>query len=223
MLKRIFVTQRFAAVAWAVMVFTIGWTVMNILMEALICRPIEMNWNPYTPGGKCGDQVTVFASIGIIDIVKECCILVLLIPMIWRLTLIFASVRLYNVLYLDFTDVSYSAVEANIYAVVEPGVAIIVSCSPILRPLFDNVFGRQVSSNAKSGSSEKGQHKVALETFGRSNREFKRRREIATTDGFTAMDNDTIEEIQLSDLGSQDSRRNLQIEATKQSESKKIA
>ncbi|KAK7946936.1 uncharacterized protein PG986_011257 [Apiospora aurea] len=167
MLKRIFVTQQFALAARAVMVFTAAWTVMTILVGIFICRPVEMNWNPYTPGGICGDQLAAFASVGIVDIVNEVSILALPIPMIWRLqmplrykgalfcvfgagilTSVFAAARLYNVIHLDFTDVSYSAVDANVYATVEPGVAIIVSCSPILRPLFDKVFGHKASSSS---------------------------------------------------------------------------
>ncbi|KAK8037649.1 hypothetical protein PG991_000995 [Apiospora marii] len=168
MLQRIFITPAFALAAKAVMAFSVAWTILTILMGMLICQPVEMNWNPFTPGGRCGNQLAGFVAVGIIDVVNEFCILLLPMPMVWWLqmplrykaavfcmfgvgvlTLIFAAVRVYEMAHVDFTDVSYAAIDATIYADVEPGVAIIVSCSPILRPLFDRVFGRATPTDPK--------------------------------------------------------------------------
>ncbi|KAK8067622.1 hypothetical protein PG996_006734 [Apiospora saccharicola] len=189
MLNRIFATPKFAIAAKVVMTFTLAWTILVILMGLLICHPVQMNWNPYTPGGSCGDQVLGFVSVGIVDIVNELCILILPMPMVWRLrmplryraalfcmfgagilTLLCATVRVYELIHIDYTDVTYTANDATILANVESGVAIIVSCSPILRPLFDRVFGRS------SSTDDSPRHKFSLRTFGRSNRERKLRK-----------------------------------------------
>ncbi|KAK7980162.1 phosphoglycerate mutase-like protein [Apiospora arundinis] len=209
----------FAIAANVVMAFTIGWALMTILMGLLICHPVEMNWNPFTPGGKCGDQVAAFGAVGIIDMVNELAILTLPIPMVLQLrmpfrykaalfcvfgagvlTLVFAAVRLYTVMNVDFTDMSYSAVNTTTYSAVEPAIAIIVSCSPTLRPVFDRVFGRVLSTFSKSRSSEqagtdegKNRNDVTLVTFGRGNRKpsnKNKRKEIVTTKGFTVMMDD---------------------------------
>ncbi|KAK7972527.1 hypothetical protein PG988_006661 [Apiospora saccharicola] len=200
MLQRIFITPKFTIAARFVMAFNIAWTILTMSMGMLICQPIQMNWNPFTPGGHCGDQVAAFVWIGIIDVINEFCILLLPVPMVWRLqmplrykaavfcmfgagalTLIFAAVRVWEMAHVDFTDVSYAAVEATIYADVEPGVAIIVSCSPILRPLFDKVFGRSTPIDPKIDIGRRpdgGPRKTTLRTFGRSDRGRRVRRGI---------------------------------------------
>lgn len=61
--------------------------------------------------------------------------------------MICAAVRVYELVHIDYTDVTYAAMDATILANLESGVAIIVSCSPIMRPLFDRVFGRSISTD----------------------------------------------------------------------------
>lgn len=53
----------------------------------LICSPVSMNWDPNTPGGKCGNEVLVFAAVGITDLFTDFVILVLPLPMVCRLHL----------------------------------------------------------------------------------------------------------------------------------------
>lgn len=89
MLKRIFITREFAIAANIVMAFTLAWALMTILMGLLICHPVEMNWNPFTPGGRCGDQVAAFGAIGIVDMINELAILALPIPMVLQLMMPF--------------------------------------------------------------------------------------------------------------------------------------
>ncbi|KAK8107070.1 uncharacterized protein PG998_009083, partial [Apiospora kogelbergensis] len=216
MLKRIFITREFAIAANIVMAFTLAWALMTILMGLLICHPVEMNWNPFTPGGRCGDQVAAFGAIGIVDMINELAILALPIPMVLQLrmpfrykaalfcvfgagvlTLVFAAIRLYTVMNVDFADMSYSAVNTTTYSAVEPAIAIIVSCSPTLRPLFDRVFGRVLSTFTKSSGQagtgkSNAKNDVTLETFGRTNRKLnnKNKRKDMTTEGFTAIDDD---------------------------------
>lgn len=57
----------------------------TILVGIVICRPTEMNWNPWTPGGWCGNEMAAFASVGAVDVINELCILILPIPYICKL------------------------------------------------------------------------------------------------------------------------------------------
>lgn len=62
-----------------------AWMVMKILIGLLMCRPISMQWNPATPGGVCGDQISAFAAVGVVDLFVDVIIFVLPIPMVMKL------------------------------------------------------------------------------------------------------------------------------------------
>ncbi|ORY58542.1 uncharacterized protein BCR38DRAFT_400322 [Pseudomassariella vexata] len=168
MFMRIFFVRRFQIAGVIVMGFSIAWMILTMLIGILICQPIQMNWDPATPGGRCGDQVAAFSSVGIIDVINEFSMLLLPIPMIWKihvhrrykvligcmfgagiLTMIFGAVRLYEVLQVEFTDTAYTAVNVTTYSAVECGVAIIVSSSPLLKPVSDKMFGRFLAKTEK--------------------------------------------------------------------------
>jgi hypothetical protein len=51
----------------------------------LICKPIEMNWNPTVEGGSCGNQNAAFTAVGIVDIITDLIILILPVPMVYKL------------------------------------------------------------------------------------------------------------------------------------------
>lgn len=65
--------------------------------------------------------------------------------------MVFGAIRLKEVLSVDFTDFSYSAFASHAWSVVEAGVAIIVVCSIHLRPIFDRVFRRLITSLRSTG------------------------------------------------------------------------
>ena len=67
------------------MALATSWAIMTILIGLLICRPLSMNWNPLTPGGKCGNQTAAFAAVGVVDLLTDLLILVLPLPMVVRL------------------------------------------------------------------------------------------------------------------------------------------
>ncbi|KAF9872095.1 integral membrane protein [Colletotrichum karsti] len=151
--------------AWVTMGLATSWMLMTILIGLLICRPIAMQWDPTIPGGVCGDQVTAFAAVGVVDLIVDVIIFVLPIPMVLKLqvsrahrialisifgagvlTIVFGALRLASVFAVDFLDFSYTSPTAMIWASAEVGVALMVSSSPILRPVFDRVFGRFIST-----------------------------------------------------------------------------
>ncbi|KAK1471789.1 integral membrane protein [Colletotrichum cuscutae] len=127
--------------------------------------PIAMQWNPTIPGGVCGDQITAFAAVGVVDVIVDLIIFILPIPMVLKLqvssahrialigifgagilTIIFGALRLASVFSVDFLDFSFTSPNAMVWSSAEMGVALMVSSSPILRPVFDRIFGRFIST-----------------------------------------------------------------------------
>ncbi|KAF6790390.1 integral membrane protein [Colletotrichum sojae] len=171
MLQRIFFIRPFKIAAWITMGLAGAWTLMTILIGLLICRPIAMQWDPTIPGGECGDQIAGFAAVGVVDLIVDLVIFILPIPMVLKLqvskahrlalvsifgagvlTIVFGGLRLASVFTVDFLDFSYTSPNAMTWSSAEMGVALMVSSSPILRPVFDRVFGRFISTLRSSAN-----------------------------------------------------------------------
>ncbi|KAJ0166102.1 hypothetical protein CTA2_8648 [Colletotrichum tanaceti] len=190
MLQRIFFVRTFKIAAWITTGLCVCWMFFTILIGIFICQPVAMNWDPTTPGGTCGNQNAAFAAVGFFDLVTDLIILVLPIPMVYKLqlrwphkvalyvifgagalTMIFGALRLKNVLTMDFTDVTYSQVGVVLMGTLEPGVAIIVSSSPLLKPIFDATVGRFWSlrgATTKSATGGGTAKPTTLQTIGGS-------------------------------------------------------
>ena len=81
---RVFVGQRFRLITKIVAGVVVVYTLANVLLLVLICRPFAANYD-MTVGGSCGDQPTAYISIGAYNIISDVVILCLPIPMVWRL------------------------------------------------------------------------------------------------------------------------------------------
>lgn len=68
------------AIVWA-------WGLSIVLESFLICQPIEFNWNPTLPGGKCGNRNAAFVVAGVLNMVTDLMVMSLPIPYIWNLQL----------------------------------------------------------------------------------------------------------------------------------------
>ncbi|KAF2499359.1 hypothetical protein BU16DRAFT_523853 [Lophium mytilinum] len=194
MLARIFFVRPFVIAARVAMGFAAAWGLMTFLIGILICQPIQMNWDPTVKGGKCGNQNAAFTSVGIVDLLTDFFILLLPMPMVVKLqiprankiglvcifctgglTMAIGIVRVVAVTTVNFKDFSFAAKDAHIYSVVEVAIAIIVSCSPTLRPLFDKIFS--TLSNLSSGTKSNVGNQYLSNRTGRS----------TTADGFMQM------------------------------------
>ena len=67
--------------------------------------------------------------------------------------IIIGVVRVTSVLSVDFNDFVWSGTPAIEWALVEPGVAILVASGPILRPLFDKLIPRTFSRTVRTKTS----------------------------------------------------------------------
>lgn len=65
------------------------WTIYiiaDVLLVIFECTPINKAWDPLVPG-HCIDQVKLGVAIGYFNLVTDCMILILPIPMLWALQL----------------------------------------------------------------------------------------------------------------------------------------
>ena len=83
---RIFVSRPFRIASW---VFCFGCTgaywLGSVLQVFLICRPLEFNWNPTIPGGKCASQNVTFSTIGAFNLVTDLTIMILPLRFVFKL------------------------------------------------------------------------------------------------------------------------------------------
>ena len=66
------------------------WAIMTILFAFLICLPLDYNWKMFSlkpTSGNCGNLLSGFTAVGVVDILTDLSILILPLPMIWRLQL----------------------------------------------------------------------------------------------------------------------------------------
>ncbi|KAI0186076.1 integral membrane protein [Xylaria flabelliformis] len=171
-LQRIFFTRRFRMATFVVMGVTVVWMLQTILTGLLICQPIQLNWDP-TVRGHCGNQTAGFVSVAVVDIFNDLMLLLLPLKPVLSLniklrhkvalvlvfsagliTIVATAVKLYFTYVLDFNDLTYSVVGDNYLNIIQPGIAVIVSCSPLLKPVLDKIFGSSDTTQYKSSGAD---------------------------------------------------------------------
>lgn len=86
MFMRIFPSRKFRFACIGAITLSTAWILMTILAGLLVCNPPEKNWNPDAPG-YCGNQTAAFVAVGVVDVLNEICLLVLPLPMLFKLHL----------------------------------------------------------------------------------------------------------------------------------------
>ncbi|KAF9697828.1 hypothetical protein EKO04_004378 [Ascochyta lentis] len=150
--------------------FIIMWNVSDIVGGFLICQPMAKNWD-FTLPGTCGSQPNYYFSMGIINIITDIFLIGLPMPYLYRLRLewrkkilamallsigvvtwvitIYRQTLLPN---LNFADMTYDGVLATVLSGLEPAVAIVLPCIPLLRPLY-KTRGFETRTSQYHGSS----------------------------------------------------------------------
>lgn len=64
-----------------------AWGISVVLASFLLCTPLEFNWNPTLPGGKCANRNAAFIANGVINMFTDFMVLSLPIRHIWQLQL----------------------------------------------------------------------------------------------------------------------------------------
>lgn len=132
---------------------------MNILVALLTCQPFAKSWDKSLPG-TCGDVTKSFVAIASLDVAIDFLILILPMPVIWHLQMpkvtkiglsalfavgtfdmIIGALRIQATAKTNFDgDWELSLGENYFWSIMEPGLAIIVACGVIMRPVLERIL-----------------------------------------------------------------------------------
>jgi hypothetical protein len=175
------------ALTWFVAVIVAATALATGLTATFQCSPVAYQWDKHIPSGHCIDIQTFYRWMSFPNIVTDVVILVLPLPMVWRLQLernqkvgitimfvtggvgLVSSILRFVAFFSHsaFTDRSWTSVPLLIYTDVEPGTYFIAACMPSLGPVFRAVWKSTKStlfskSNSQRSKSNSG---VPLSTF----------------------------------------------------------
>ncbi|TLD24076.1 hypothetical protein PspLS_06548 [Pyricularia sp. CBS 133598] len=150
----LFPTRRMQMATYVIGGFIVVWCTGAIITTFLMCQPFEMNWNRSLPG-HCGDDPLFYTILGVINIIVEVTILLLPMPVIYKLNMplhrrlvvvgmfslgfgtcavtIYRQIKLEG---LDFEDMTHEGAVATLLSGLEPSMALMLACIPLLRPLL---------------------------------------------------------------------------------------
>ena len=132
---------------------------MTCLFGLLSCWPFSFNWNKEQPG-RCNNLVAEFAAVAAIDIFVDLCLLFLPMRKVWSLQMplptrialisvfglgvldmVMGIMRIVADLQVNFEqDWTYQTAALYFWSSIEPGLAIIISCAIVLRPLLERLL-----------------------------------------------------------------------------------
>ncbi|KAI1177724.1 hypothetical protein F4777DRAFT_576802 [Nemania sp. FL0916] len=177
----IFPQRSFLYSVYATMGLCLSFWFAAIFAAAFHCIPARKKWYPEVPG-HCGDDVKLYLALASIDFVLDIVILILPLPILWRLqlplgkkfglTLVFGlglaiiiitAVRFKFFFAVDLADVTYTIVPQGVLSALVPLLGIVNANLPVMQPALKKIFGRvgmfmsvkQASSTSRSGASRK--------------------------------------------------------------------
>lgn len=83
---QIFRNKPFRILSYVLMAASVGYLIMVILEAFLVCKPFAYSWNKLREG-HCNNQLMVYVSSGIVNLVIDVAIVILPMPMLWGLQL----------------------------------------------------------------------------------------------------------------------------------------
>ncbi|KAI9753411.1 MAG: hypothetical protein M4579_005183 [Chaenotheca gracillima] len=146
--------------------------------SAFACTPIQFNWDKSIPGGTCLNPNALFMAGLSLNLFTDICIVILPIPMIWRIqiskmdkvavsgTFLLGSficvgnlIRVPYLIGVQQDDITYSLVGGEIWGTAEACIAIVGACLPCFRPFlrvakeaWSSVRSYRTSSSSRSRS-----------------------------------------------------------------------
>ncbi|QVM11680.1 hypothetical protein D8B26_006323 [Coccidioides posadasii str. Silveira] len=156
--SRIFETRTFKTAAYILSFTTISWGIAINCVNIFQCIPVHRAWDVMA-SGSCIDTKASFIGNAVPNICTDFCILLLPMPVIWRLHasvlhrlsiatifilggfVIFASIYRFVTLFsMDFQNVSYTFSDPSLWSLIEVAFGIVCACLPTLRPLLSTFF-----------------------------------------------------------------------------------
>ncbi|KJZ80539.1 hypothetical protein HIM_00389 [Hirsutella minnesotensis 3608] len=178
-LLRLAVWTAYKWILWTCLfVFTL-WSLGIFFWNMFQCIPVEKQWDFRIQHGYCSSADAIISSaiaLSVLTVLSDWVYALLPIPMMWNVKMtkqakitvvvilglgIFASIAtLVRLRYLDglqqMDDLSYSAIDAMVWTLVEPGVAIFASSLATIRPLLRRFRIKGFKSSDRTASSSTG-------------------------------------------------------------------
>ncbi|KAJ4406647.1 hypothetical protein N0V82_010070 [Gnomoniopsis sp. IMI 355080] len=217
---KVFAVTHVGLVAKITMVFVALLGVSGFLSTMLVCRPFAYNWDLDIPGGYCGSQSAVFAVFAIMSLVTDLAVLTMPIRTLvglqlplWKkasllatfavgfLACIVSIIRMVFLSKIDYNDVTFTSVPAVLLSAVEPSLAVVLACVPLLRPL--------ISRDKRFGTSSNSRKSVGLSTWASSRWDRSKTQDLSRTRG--SMRPVTIRDPGLIRLGSSEIQLNKRL------------
>ena len=82
---RVFTTRFYRWTVYVLATIILLTVVVDFVLALVICKPVAYNWDFNIPGGYCADKMGPYRWISIPNIVTDLVMLVLPLPVIWRL------------------------------------------------------------------------------------------------------------------------------------------
>ncbi|KAF2464145.1 uncharacterized protein BDR25DRAFT_153586, partial [Lindgomyces ingoldianus] len=165
MYRRIFDLPFFRrVVTLGIIVCIMWWTAMSI-SGIFTCIPVQAYWFQDIPGKKCMNLLKYDIGYAVVNITLDVFILMLPVNQVWRLQLtkpqkialslvfllgafacVTAIVRLLvAIIHVNDPDFTWVYLDALIWTAIEPLVAVICTCLPMLRPILSYVLPKRFS------------------------------------------------------------------------------
>ena len=159
MYLRIFTTRSYRMSVYVLAAVLIMTFLAGGLTGLLGCRPLAFFWDPTIPGGHCININAFFRWISLPNILTDIAMLVLPQPLIWtlqvtrnqkiglRLTFLtgclglIASIFRFTTFFQNnaISDGTFASVDLMSWTIIEPGIYLVASCLPPLRPLIHRI------------------------------------------------------------------------------------
>ncbi|KAL4928002.1 uncharacterized protein BDV17DRAFT_292022 [Aspergillus undulatus] len=154
------------AVVWA-------WGFNIVLESFLLWQPIEFNYNPFLPGGSCGDRNAAFVVAGVLNMFTDYMVMPLPVPYIWKLQLsigrkiglvvtfclglfvtAISMARVFSLISIDFADATYTLPMPLMWSIVKEQLAIVAANLPVLRHVFATNLPRNWMGSSRRKPTE---------------------------------------------------------------------
>ncbi|KAI1277328.1 hypothetical protein F5Y07DRAFT_407791 [Xylaria sp. FL0933] len=142
------------------MIISVAFSVVVFLEAFLLCTPVQFNWDKSIPGGVCNQSVPFLVS-GIINLIIDAFVVVLPMPMLFKLQLPLAKklgvavmfslgaviciISLFRIIALrnwDLNDVTFGSAQISIYSSLEPTLGVVNACLPTIKPALYKLCGK---------------------------------------------------------------------------------
>ncbi|THZ03651.1 hypothetical protein D6C95_03654 [Aureobasidium pullulans] len=172
--RRLFPIVNFAKRWWAVVAFTVAYSVGGMLASLFQCRPMESAWTLDVPSDYCISTEKFYTANAALNVVSDIMILILPVPIVWGLntdtrkkviltglfsmgsiSCLVSILRMRSIIVLyksGFDDLTWGLVEVVLWSQAELTAAMICTCTPCLRPLFEKIIPALRSVGSRKGT-----------------------------------------------------------------------